>query len=182
MIKLAGFIPEITTRVTVKVHSEAIDEAISRVESDKFLSQCPSIAEKLRQKKEQLDGLEEPVAHAVAETLQSNQEIIISTKHYITGMMAGSVDITQDGRDYLVGNTATSVDGFPYPLAIETGRREVFPVEKKVLRWFEGGDFSKPVFARHSSAVPADPFVKPSIDDTIYDIERIVSEQVKTIK
>ena len=178
---MPGFIPDLTTRITVNVHSDGIDEAINRVESDPYLSQCPSIVDKLQETKRQLEGLEQPVAQAVAENLQSNQEMIISSKHFITGMMANSVDISQDGRDYLVGNTATSVDGFPYPLAIETGRREVFPVEKKMLRWFEGGDYSKPVFARHSKAVPADPFVKPSIEDTIYDINRIVREELEGV-
>lgn len=175
---MAGFIPELTTRITVKVNSDSIDEAITRVESDPYLSKCPSIVEVLNQKKTQLTELEQPVAAAVADRLSSNQEIIISTKHYITGMMANSVDVTQDGTDYLVGNTAHSVDGFPYPLAIETGRREVFPIDKKVLRWFEGGDFGKPIFARRSGSVAADPFVKPSIDTTIEDIEEIVSEEI----
>lgn len=174
---MAGFIPDLTTRITVNVHSDSIDDAISR------MSQFPSIVEALENKKNQLEGLEQPVAEAVAEKLQSNQEMIISSKHYITGMMANSVDISQDGRDYLVGNTAHSVDGFPYPLAIETGRREVFPVEKKWLRWFEGGMIGgTPIFAKHSSSVDPDPFVQPSIDDTIYDIEEIVREQVRGLK
>lgn len=180
---MAGFIPEITTRITVNVHSDSIDDAISRVESDPFLSQCPSIVERLNEKKNQLEGLEQPVAEAVAERLQSNQEMIISSKHHITGMMANSVDISQDGNDYLVGNTATSIDGFPYPLAIETGRREVFPIEKKMLRWFEGGIIGgTPIFAKRSGSVDPDPFVEPSISDTVYDIEEIVREHVRSIK
>ena len=174
---MAGFIPDLTTRITVNVHSDSIDDAISR------MSQFPSIVEALENKKNQLEGLEQPVAEAVAEKLQSNQEMIISSKHYITGMMANSVDISQDGRDYLVGNTAHSVDGFPYPLAIETGRREVFPVEKKWLRWFEGGQIGgTPIFAKRSGSVDPDPFVEPSIDDTIYDIGEIVSEHVRKLK
>ena len=180
---MAGFIPEITTRITVNINTDSLDEGINRIESDPFLSQCPSLIEKLQEKKSQLEGLQQPVAEAVAERLQSNQETIISTKHYITGMMANSVDISQDGRDYIVGNTAHSVDGFPYPLAIETGRREVFPIEKKVLRWFEGGVIGgTPVFARHSGSVAADPFVEPSINTTIEDIEEIVRDAVRGIK
>lgn len=176
---MVGFIPEITTRVTTKVNVDSIDDAINRIESDPILSQCSSLVDVLNEKKNQLQELEEPVSAAVAERLSSNQEMIISSKHYITGMMASSVDISQDGSDYLVGNTATSVDGFPYPLAIETGRRAVFPVEKKVLRWFEGGIGGTPVFSHYSSSVPADPFVQPSIEDTIYDIEEIVRTELQ---
>ena len=178
---MAGFIPELTTRITVKVNSDSVDEGINRIESDPYLSRCPSIVEALNNVKTKLQDLEEPVASSVAERLQSNQEIIISTKHYITGMMANSVDISQDGRDYLVGNTAMSYDGFPYPLAIETGRREVFPINAKVLRWFEGGIGGTPIFAKHSSSVAADPFVGPSIDTTITDIEEIVSEELRKV-
>lgn len=173
-----AFIPEITTRVSTKVNADGIDDIINKIQSDPFLSQCPSIVESLQSTKKQLVDIEQPVSYAVAERLQSNQEIIISTKHYITGMMANSVDISQDGNDYLVGNTAMSVDGFPYPLAIETGRREVFPVEKKVLRWFSGGSV---VFSKHSSAVGPDPFVEPSINTTLTDIEEIVNNEVMRV-
>ena len=176
------FIPEITTRVTTKVHTDSIDEAINKIESNPYLSKCPNIIETLQNKKNQLEGLEEPVSRAVAERLSSNQETIISTKHYITGKMANSVDISQDGNDYLVGNTAMSVDGFPYPLAIENGRRAVFPVEKKVLRWFSGGIGGTPIFSKYSGPVAADPFVEPSINTTIEDIEEIVSNTIRGIK
>ena len=176
---MAGFIPDITTRVTVNVHSENIENAKARLESDPFLSQCSSIGEWINEKEQQLKSLEQPVANAIGERLKSNQEMIIAAKHVNTGMMAGSVEITQDGSDVLVGNTATSVDGFPYPLAIETGRREVYPVEKSVLRWFEGG---QPVFAKRSKAVAADPFVEPSIDLTLSEVEKVVRDYLGEIK
>ena len=173
---MPGFIPEITTRVTVSVDVSSIDSALDLVKGDSVLSEIDSLVDELETKKETILKLKDPLGKAVSEGLQSNQERIISSKHYITGMMAGSVDITQDGDDYLVGNTATSVDGFPYPLAIETGRREVFPVDKKMLRWFEGGDYNKPVFAKHSKAVKADPFVEPSIKNTMWDIDEIIDD------
>lgn len=178
---MTGFTPDLQTRVTVKVHSENIDNAISRLEADPYLSQCGSIMEVLNDKKEQLQSKEQPIAEAIAERLKSNQEIIISTKHFITGEMAGNVEIMSDGSDYIVGNTATSVDGFPYPLAIEKGRRAVYPVEKKVLRWFEGGIGGTPVYSKYSSAVPADPFIEPSINQTLTDIEEIVNSQLQGI-
>lgn len=169
-----GFIPEITTRVTTIIEHD-LDDAIARVESDPILSKASGLINLLNDKKTQLENLKEPVSYAVADKLSSNQEMIISSKHYITGMMANSVDIMQDGEDYLVGNTAMSIDGFPYPLSIEKGRREVYPIDKSVLRWFNG---STPVFSKHSKSVPADPFVKPSIEDTRYDIEQIVSNEL----
>ncbi len=167
-----AFIPEITTRVTVDMDTSDLDQAIGLTESDDILSEL-GLTEILEETKSKIIDVKDPLTEAVASRLQSNQENIISSKHYITGMMASSVDQMNDGDDILVGNTAESVDGFPYPLAIETGRREVYPVDAKVLRWFEGGIGGTPVFSKYSKAVSADPFVEPSIDDTIYDIDRI---------
>lgn len=168
-----AFIPEITTRVTVDMDTSDLDQAISLTESDSILSEL-GLTEILEETKSKINDVKTPLTEAVASRLQSNQENIISSKHYITGMMASSVDQMNDGDDILVGNTAESVDGFPYPLAIETGRREVFPVNAKVLRWFDGGIGGTPVFSMRSSAVAADPFVDPSIDDTMYDIDTIL--------
>lgn len=166
---MAGFIPDITTRISVDVQTNDLDNAIDLCNSDDILSEL-NIADELESMKEKIMAVKDPLGAAVADRLSYNQEMIISSKHYITGMMANSVDIMSDGDDYLVGNTAMSYDGFPYPLAIETGRREVFPVDAKVLRWFDNG---QPVFSMYNSSVSADPFVDPSINDTLYDIDSI---------
>lgn len=176
---MAGFIQDLQTRVTVNVHSENLENARAAYESNPFISQLSEVLKEIESKEQQLKALEQPVANAIGERLKSVQEMIIASKHVNTGMMAGSVEITQDGSDVLVGNTATSVDGFPYPLAIETGRREVYPVDKSVLRWFEGG---QPVFAKRSKAVAADPFVEPSIDTTMGEVEGIVHKYMGGIK
>lgn len=176
---MAGFINDITTRVTVNVHSENLEQARAVYESDPFISQLSEVLKELESKEQQLKALEQPVANAIAEQLKSNQEIIIATKHFITGKMVGSVEISNEGSDYIVGNTATSVDGFPYPLAIKTGRIEVYPVEKSVLRWFEGG---QPVFAKRSGAVAPDPFVERSINTTMGEVEGIVHNYIEGIK
>ena len=169
------FIPEITTRVTVKVDTSELDKAISLASNDEIISKI-GISDELTTIKSRLDKVSKQLPRVIGEDLRFNQENIISSKHHVTGMMAQSVDLSQDGPDVLVGNTASSVDGFPYPLAIETGRREVFPVDAKVLRWFEGGLGGKPVFAKKSKKVKADPFVQPSIDDTMYDIDRFLQD------
>lgn len=170
---MTGFIPELTTRVTVETDTSELDNAISLIEGDDILSQL-GLDEELTQVKNRLEGVKSPLAEAIAERLQSNQENIISSKHYITGMMSQSVDITGDGEDYLVGNTAMSVDGFPYPLAIEKGSRShwVSPNTFSALHWTDnGGEYwSK---GHTVGGITADPFVDPSIHDTIYDIEQI---------
>ena len=175
------FIPEITTTIKVDVGSDSLDNAISLFESDPILATAGQDAlDKLLNAKSELEGLADPVANALAETMQSYQEQIIAMNGSVrTGMMKNSVEVTHDGDGvYLVGNTASSPDGFPYPLAIETGRRAVYPVEAKVLHWVDGG---RHVFAKRSRAVDAKPFVQPSIDNTMEDAERIIDDYMKTI-
>lgn len=170
------FEPELTTRVSVEVDVSEIDNALTVVGGDDILSQI-GIDEILDETKNTLQNLRAPLAEAVAERLSSNQETIISTKHYITGMMSNSVDVFSDGDDYLVGNTASSVDGFPYPLAIEKGTNAhwVAPITYNALHWVEGGEdrFSK---GHMVSGIKADPFVQPSIDLTLADIDAILDD------
>lgn len=179
---MSGFIPELTTRVIVDVKTEELDNAISLIKSDPILGDIPSLVDDLETTKNDINGLQEPLVDAVAEGLQSNQEMIISSKHWIDGIMANSVDISMDGRDRLVGNTATSIDGFPYPLAIETGSKAhyIAPVTFDALHWVEDGEdrFSK---GHWVSGIAADPFVEPSITNTLWDIDEIVKDVLEDL-
>ena len=171
------FIPEITTRVSVEVDTSELDNAINTIASDPILGEIPSIIGELEQARDKLKGLQEPLVDAVSERLSSNQETIISTKHYITGMMSNSVDISHDGEDRLVGNTAMSPTGFPYPLAIEKGTSAhwIAPVTFDALHWTDknGEHWSK---GHMVSGIKADPFVEPSINLTMADIDEIIND------
>jgi len=174
---MSGFIPEITTTVKVNIDTSGLDEAIQTVNNDTILSQCfTDLTTLLQEKKELAENLQDPAAELISDRLASWQETIISTKHMITGMMMNSVDITHDGDgQYIVGNTATSVDGFPYPLAIEQGTRNhwIAPVTYSALHWSDanGEHFSK---GHMVSGITADPYVQYSIDNTLEDVEDLL--------
>ena len=171
------FIPELTTRVSVEADTSELDNALNIVQSSPILSEISSITEELEGTKIKLKEFQEPLADAVAERLSSNQETIISTKHYITGMMSNSVDISEDGKDRLVGNTAMSPTGFPYPLAIEKGSNShwIAPVTYDALHWTDksGEHWSK---GHMVSGIKEDPFVEPSINLTMTDIDEIIDD------
>ena len=170
------FTPEITTRIHIDMDTDNIDQAINLCNSDEILSDLP-ITELLEETKSELTDLKEPLGDAVSERLQYNQSKIISSKHFKTGMMANSVDISRDGEDWLVGDTASSVDGFPYPLAIDQGSKShwVAPVTFSYLHWtdIDGHHFSKGHMVK---GIDAENFVDNSIDDTLYDIETAFKE------
>ena len=170
------FTPEITTRIHIEMDTDNIDQAINLCNSDEILSALP-IIELLEETKSELTDLKEPLGDAVSERLQYNQSKIISSKHFKTGMMANSVDISRDGEDWLVGDTASSVDGFPYPLAIDQGSKShwVAPVTFSYLHWTDtdGHHFSKGHMVK---GIDAEYFVDNSIDDTLYDIDTAFKE------
>ena len=170
------FTPEITTRIHIEMDTDNIDQAINLCNSDEILSDLP-ISELLEETKSELTDLKEPLGDAVSERLQYNQSKIISSKHFKTGMMANSVDISRDGDDWLVGDTASSVDGFPYPLAIDQGSKShwVAPATFSYLHWTDtdGHHFSKGHMVR---GIDAEYFVDNSIDDTLYDIDTAFKE------
>ena len=178
------FVPEITTTVAVEANTDAIDESINLINGSDVLSQCfGDIVEHLQSKKQELNEAKDPLALAVSENLSSHQSQIISMKHKKSGMMMNSVDIMHDGDGvYLVGNTASSVDGFPYPLAIEQGTKAhwVAPITFHALHWREGGEdrFSK---GHMVSGIEADPYVEYSINMTESTVEGIVNEYINKI-
>ena len=168
-----SFIPEITTRVHVEVDTSDLDNAINLIEGDSILSDL-GLTDLLENTKSRLNQIKSPLTNAVADRLKDNQENIISSKHFKSGMMSQSVDKSDDGEDILVGNTASSVDGFPYPLAIEKGTKShwIAPVTFNALHWTDkdGEYWSR---GHMVSGIKSDPFVEPSIQDTLDDIERI---------
>lgn len=172
------FIPEITTTVRVTANTDELEQSLSIINNDSILSECfGDVFEYLQEKKKETERLVDPTALVVSESLSAYQSAIIKMKHYKTGMMANSVDVMHDGDGvYLVGNTAMSVDGFPYPLAIETGTRShyVAPVTFDALHWVKGGKdyYSK---GHMVSGIKADPYVDNSIENLANAIDEIVN-------
>lgn len=177
---MSGFIPEITTTITVEADTKPLNDCIELMQDSEIMSQCfTDIIEMLQTKKDETEKLVDPTALAVGESLSAYQSAIIKTKHYVTGMMANSVDVMKDGDGvYMVGNTAMSVDGFPYPLAIEQGTNShwIEPNTFDALHWKDkltGNDmFSK---GHMVSGIKADPFVDYSIQNLISNIDDIIN-------
>ena len=183
---MAGFIPEITTTITVQANTEPLQECLDIMNNSEILSTCfNEISDYIQTCKDETEQLIDPVAEATANSLSAYQSQIISTKHKLTGMMMNSVDVMKDGDGvYLVGNTAMSVDGFPYPLAIEEGTSShwVAPVTFDALHWKDkltGEDrFSK---GHMVSGIKADPFVDYSIQNLEDKIEEILNPLVNNV-
>lgn len=179
---MTGFIPEITTRVTINTDFKSFDKSLELIASDEILSKCFTEAiEHLGEKRKELESQSDALAYRVSEYLSSFQSQIIAMKKVDTGMAKNSVDIMKESlSSYLVGNTATSVEGFPYPLAIEKGRKEVRPIDARALRWWDK-DTGEIVFSKKSKAVAPYPFVDGSIRKTEGKVSEAVDEYLNKV-
>lgn len=79
-----------------------------------------------------------------------------------TGLMRAehSVDpapvLRADGWHIIIRAPSRSPKGFPYPIAVHNGRREVVPVQAKALRFVINGAV---IFAKRVRAVPPNPWM-----------------------
>ena len=177
-----AFIPEITTTWNVTVHDEKLEDAIKLAESDKLISTAGSdVLDRLHKTKNDLETMGHDVAKSISETQKSYQEQFIRMNGTIRSRkMLNSIEVTEDGMGTVhVGNTAFSDEGFPYPLSIEHGRGPVYPVKAKLLRWWDkNGDV---VFAKSAGPAKARPFVAPSQEYTLDDVDKIVDDLMKNM-
>lgn len=145
---------------------------------EKLLGSNLKSVQKVAQKKiDKLKALEQETLTVLTDTFTSYQEEILS-KHTKSHTLINSIiiqKITQNSNR--IGVTATSKDGFPYGTVLEYGRGMVFPVEKKALHWYDGGD----VFAKSSAPVKPTPFVEPSRKKLKREVRRIVKGELEEL-
>ena len=81
---MSGFIPEITTTVSVNADTSEIEKSINIMLDNEILSQCfDDVIDYLVEKEEETEKMVDPTALAVGESLSAYQSAIIKTKHYI---------------------------------------------------------------------------------------------------
>lgn len=166
-----GIIDELGTRITTTIITDEL-ESLKDVfdESNEFTLTIDSIVNKLK-------SLEPVVTEDVSNALKEQMESVLKAKDFKnkTGKLADSIEVEQTGNTAEVGPTARSNLGFPYPMSIEFGRREVRPVNASVLRWIDNG---MTVFSKYSRSVAPDPFVDESIARTLLDVEDRVKKVI----
>ncbi len=79
------------------------------------------------------------------------------------------VQASASGVTVVIASTAQSANGFPYPIALEYGRRGFGPTRRKVLHFVTGG---KEVFTKRTGPAKATPFMQPALDRSTAFIEK----------
>lgn len=88
------------------------------------------------------------------------------------------VQASANGVTVLVVSTAQSGTGFPYPIALEYGRKGFSATNRKVLHFVTGG---KEVFTRRVGPAAARPFMQPALDRSIAFIEKQFSDAYERV-
>ena len=160
---------DLQTTITVEADTAGLEKLLNTK-----LKSVQKVAEK---KIKNLKKLEKDTLTVLSDTFVSYQEEILS-KHIKSQSLVNSIIIQKiTGNSNRIGVTATSKDGFPYGTALEYGRDVVYPVRKKALHWYDGGD----VFAMRSSATNPTPFVEPSRDKLKKEVKRLVHVELQEL-
>ena len=164
---MAGRIPELETTIQVNIiNADRLNQSINLAESIEGFNDLTNYLQELQG---DLSKIRTQVAQMAGDKLIEAERNNIQ-HHYKTGKMSGSIDKFPNGEgSVIVGTTAHSETGFPYPLTIEFGRKEVRPVNRKFLHWIDSA--GNDVFSKRSRAVKADPYVDKSIEQAWGPIE-----------
>lgn len=123
---IGSYIPEMGTRVSVEIDTSGLDEIISALESDPTGSLFDDIIKELDNKKGDLRQAEKDLSLALSKELVEEQKDYIGSNHRVTGNMANSTQIWEEGNNYAVVGTGAHnpQNGFPYPITIEYGSKK----------------------------------------------------------
>lgn len=146
-------ISETGTKVIVKADDSGLEAVKNAIESDPILSQVLAPAVQQIEKDKQLlkDGANN-LAEVASEQIRSYQEEYIRANGSIdTSLMVDTIFVEPDGEaSYLVGATALSEYGFPYPVVVDGGSK-----------FYAGA-----------------PFVKPSLESVTTDLDNMFNVEI----
>lgn len=152
---MTSIIHETGTQVIVKYNADGFEKVKDIIESDPILSQVLTpAAEQLGKDIDTLKNKSTDFAKAVGEQIRSYQEeYIVANNTVDTGLMRDTILVETTGEaEALVGATALSEAGFPYPVVIDSGSK------------FYAGK----------------PFVAPSLESIDKDLDDIFDTEIMT--
>lgn len=150
---------ELDTKISVEVDTSPLDNIINQFAGDEILSGYADYAKQLK------EGWEKGSKRAVIELARRNQswqEQYINQKcKNPSGMLASSIQIIRDNPNAaIVGTNINHI----YPMSVEYGRKEVYPIRAKALAFYnEDGEL---IFTKKAGKAKARPFVAPAYKDT----------------
>lgn len=150
---------ELDTEISVELDLTGLDNLALKYEGDEIFDGVADYVKLLKK------GWETGAKRAVVELSNRNrsfQELYINQKcKNPSGMLASSIQlIKKNPFTYIVGTNINHI----YPMAVEYGRREVYPIKAKALAFYS--DSGELVFTKKAGRAEARPFVAPAYQAT----------------
>jgi len=147
-------IDELSTTITLSIDTSQLEELLG---FEYLNSEMETLIET---KINNLEKLHPVATEVLGNSLKEWIEYEIKNKNLIhTGNMLGNVYSQPDGSDRLVYLSASTIDGYPYPVGLEFGTRPHL-IEGNPWLWWEGA--SHPVRRVNHPGNAPNPFVAPA--------------------
>lgn len=165
---------ELDTEISVELDLTGLDNLITKYAGDEIFDNVSEYAKVLKK------GWETGAKRAVIELSNRNksfQELYINQKcKNPSGMLASSIQlIKKNPFTYIVGTNINHI----YPMAVEYGRKEVYPIRAKALAFYnEDGEL---IFTKKAGKAKARPFVAPAYQTTDRIAETFVMLEINHV-
>ena len=164
---------ELDTEISVNVDTSDL-EGILALDSEIF--------QPLHQTVEKLiknihDGSKEAVEDIARRDKSFQEQIIAETCENPSGMLQSSIHASKinDGYGFIVGTVINHI----YPMSLEYGRKEIYPIRAKALAFYYKGQL---IFRKKAGRASPRPFVAPAYKKTEAIAERIMLLKVEIAK
>lgn len=161
---------ELYTDISIHTDTTDLDAIIGfdwgSPELDEAMSPLVDFAKEIRN---EIETASSETVKVLADRLRSLQELRIALNGNIAkGNLINSIKVEPiSENEYFVG---TDIAHF-YPLCIEYGRGDVYPINFKYLHYFTLSGVE--VFSKHSKPSKPYPFVAPSFESVVSDVESV---------
>ena len=149
---------ELDTTIKAELDFKDLDELINLPDDIGIYAPLKEAAKQM--KKQFQDGAKRGVDEIAKRNISFQEKWINKNCKNPSGMLASSIGMT--GSDYSI-TTGTIINDV-YPMSIEYGHREIYPVHAKALAFY--ADSGELIFRKKVSATEPRPFVAPAYDDT----------------
>lgn len=163
---------ELDTEISVDVDTSDLEKIL---ELDDIFEPVKETASKLIQNLH--DGSKEAVEDIARRNKSFQEQAIAETCDNPSGMLLSSIQQEEinNGYGFIVGTIINHI----YPLCVEFGRGEVYPVRAKALAFYLDGEL---VFRKSVGKAEPRPFVAPAYEKTSLIAEEIMLRKVEIAK
>ena len=162
---------ELDTEISVTLDTSGLDDLMDSLDFDDVFEPLYETLDNLKTGLD--DGSKEGVEDIANRNRSFQEQFINEVCDNPSGMLASSIDVEeQDEYTYLIGTMINHI----YPMAVEYGRSEVYPIRAKALAFYYDGEL---IFRKKVGPAKPRPFVAPAFEKTNDVAEEIMLRKIE---